>query len=136
LIVRGELGHTFTDVLNQLPPSLRFYAGGDRSIRGYNWREVGPTVLDDDGDVAFARGAKNVLTASVEYERYFSGPWGAAVFVDTGDAFDRGSPDLHTGVGVGLRWKSPVGPIRIDIARGLDDPDSPFTLHLNIGTDL
>lgn len=137
LIVRGELGHTFTDTLNDLPPSLRFYAGGDRSIRGYNWREVGPRILDDDGDVAFALGAKNVLTASVEYERYFrDSPWGGAVFVDTGDAFDGGSPDLHTGVGVGVRWKSPVGPIRVDIARGLDDPDSPLTLHLNIGTDL
>ena len=136
LIVRGELGHTFTDALNDLPPSLRFYAGGDRSIRGYNWREVGPRILDDDGDVAFALGAKNVVTASVEYERYFAGPWGGAVFVDTGDAFDSGSPELHTGVGIGVRWKSPVGPIRIDIARGLKDPDSPFTLHLNIGTDL
>jgi translocation and assembly module TamA len=136
LIVRGELGHTFTDALNDLPPSLRFYAGGDRSIRGYNWREVGPRVFDDEGDVAFALGARNVITASVEYERYFAGPWGAAAFVDTGDAFDGGSPDMHTGVGIGLRWKSPVGPIRIDIARGLDDPDSPFTLHLNIGTDL
>jgi translocation and assembly module TamA len=136
LIVRGELGHTFTDAVNQLPPSLRFYAGGDRSIRGYNWREVGPQILDDDGDVAFALGAKNVVTASVEYERYFLGPWGGAVFVDTGDAFDSGSPDPRTGVGIGVRWKSPVGPIRIDVARGLDDPDSPFTLHLNIGTDL
>jgi translocation and assembly module TamA len=136
LIVRGELGHTFTDALNDLPPSLRFYAGGDRSIRGYNWREVGPRVLDDDGDVAFALGAKNVVTASIEYERYFDdSPWGAAVFVDTGDAFDGGSPDLHTGVGIGARWKSPVGPIRVDIARGLNDPDSPFTLHLNIGAD-
>lgn len=136
LIVRGELGHTFTDSVTLLPPSLRFYAGGDRSIRGYNWREVGPRVLDKNGDVAFALGAKNVITASVEYERYLFGPWGVAVFVDGGDAFDRGSPDWHTGVGVGIRWKSPVGPIRVDIARGLKDPDSPFTLHLNIGSDL
>lgn len=135
LIVRGELGHTFTDELNALPPSLRFYAGGDRSIRGYEWREVGPRVLDQDGNVAFALGAKNVITATVEYERYFLGPWGGAVFVDTGDAFDGNRPDLHTGVGIGVRWKSPVGPIRIDIARGLKDPDSPFTLHLNIGAD-
>lgn len=136
LIVRGELGHTFTDALNDLPPSLRFYAGGDRSIRGYNFREVGPRVLDNEGNDAFALGAKNVVTASVEYERYLpDSPWGGAVFVDTGDAFDGGSPDLHTGVGVGVRWKSPVGPIRIDVARGLDDPDSPFTLHLNIGAD-
>jgi translocation and assembly module TamA len=136
LIVRGELGHTFTDALNDLPPSLRFYAGGDRSIRGYEWREVGPRILDENGDVAFALGAKNVVTATLEYERYLDdSPWGAAVFVDTGDAFDGGSPDLHTGVGIGARWKSPVGPIRVDIARGLDDPDSPFTLHLNIGAD-
>ena len=138
LIVRGELGHTFTNALNDLPPSLRFYAGGDRSIRGYNWREVGPVEENDEGDVVFALGAKNVVTASIEYERYFSGPWGAAVFVDTGDAFNGGDDpmSLRTGVGAGVRWKSPVGPIRVDIARGLDDPDSPFTLHLNIGTDL
>lgn len=136
LIVRGELGHTFTDQVTAIAPSLRFYAGGDRSIRGYNWREVGPRILDDNGDVAFALGAKNVVTASVEYERYVRGPWGFAVFVDGGDAFDGNSPDWHTGVGVGLRWRSPVGPIRLDVARGLDDPDSSFTLHLNIGTDL
>ena len=43
---------------------------------------------------------------------------------------------MHTGVGIGLRWRSPVGPVRIDIARGLNSPDSPFTLHLNIGADL
>ena len=43
---------------------------------------------------------------------------------------------MHTGVGIGLRWRSPVGPVRIDIARGLKSPDSPFTLHLNIGADL
>ncbi len=136
LIVRGELGRTLTDSVNAMPPSLRFYAGGDRSIRGYNWREVGPRVLDRNGEVAFALGAKNVITASVEYERYAWGDWGFAVFVDGGDAFDSGSPDWHTGVGVGARWKSPVGPIRVDIARGLNDPDSPFTLHLNIGVDL
>jgi translocation and assembly module TamA len=58
-----------------------------------------------------------------------------AVFIDTGSAFnDR--PDLRTGVGVGLRWRSPVGPLRIDIARGLDDPDSPFQITLNLGAEL
>src|SRR3546814_4858175 len=44
LIVRGEIGHTFTDALTAMPPSLRFYAGGDRSIRGHEWREVGPRI--------------------------------------------------------------------------------------------
>lgn len=134
LIARGEFGHTFTqDVLN-LPPSLRYYAGGARSVRGYGWHEIGPRVDTDHG--FYYTGASNVATASVEYERYFSGPWGAAVFIDSGSAFDGASPDMHTGVGIGLRWRSPVGPVRIDIARGLKSPDSPFTLHLNIGADL
>ena len=127
LMVRGEAGHTYTDALVAMPPSLRFYAGGDRSIRGYDWREVGPRIGD------FATGAKHVFTGSVEYEHYFENGFGFAVFADSGSAFDD-SPDWRTGVGVGLRWASPVGPLRLDIARGLDDPDSPFTLHLDIGT--
>ncbi|MEP6633960.1 MAG: BamA/TamA family outer membrane protein, partial [Luteimonas sp.] len=135
LIVRGELGHTFTDALVQIPPSLRFYAGGDRSIRGYQYREVGPRILDANGHNAFALGAKNVATASVEYEHYFANGWGFATFVDSGTAFDD-TPDWRTGIGAGVRWKSPVGPLRIDIAHGLDDPDSSFTLSFNIGADL
>ena len=71
----------------------------------------------------------------VEFERYFTPAWGAAFFVDSGSAFDN-TPDWRTGVGVGARWKSPVGPVRIDIARGLDDPDSSFQLHISLGADL
>lgn len=131
LLLRGELGMTFTGDLISMPPSLRYFAGGDRSIRGYAWREVGPRILDD-----YAVGAKNVVTASVEYEHYLGGgPWGGAVFVDTGSAFDD-SPSLRTGVGIGLRWRSPVGPVRVDIARGLNDPDSAFQIYLNVGADL
>ena len=130
LIVRGELGRTWTDAITELPPSLRFYAGGARSIRGYDYREVGPRIGD------FGIGAKNVVTASVEYEHYFDERWGAAVFVDSGSAFNGDLPDWHTGVGVGLRWRSPVGPLRVDIARGLDDPRSPFAIYLNIGPEL
>lgn len=135
LLLRGEIGHTYTDALVQIPPSLRFYAGGDRSIRGYAYREVGPRITGGTRGRAFALGAKNVATASVEYEQYFSGRWGGAVFVDTGSAFDD-KPDWRTGVGLGLRWKSPVGPVRVDLAHGLDDPDSSFQLHINIGADL
>lgn len=134
LLARGELGHTFTADLLELPPSLRYYAGGDRSVRGYGWHEIGPRIATSGGD--YFTGAPNVVTASLEYERYFRGPWGAAVFVDTGSAFEGRDADLHTGVGIGLRWRSPVGPVRIDVARGLDSPDSPITLHLNIGADL
>ena len=130
LIVRGELGHTFTGEVVDMPPSLRFFAGGDRSIRGYGYREVGPRIGD------FGLGGKNVVTTSLEFERYFNESWGAAVFVDSGSAFNGKDPDMHTGVGIGVRWRSPVGPVRIDIARGLDDPRSPFTIGLNIGADL
>ncbi|MEL4892126.1 autotransporter assembly complex protein TamA [Xanthomonas protegens] len=133
LILRGEAGSTWTDALVAMPPSLRFFAGGDNSIRGYAFREVGPRTPRPD---RFALGAKHVLTGSAEYEHYFKGgPWGGAVFVDSGSAFDD-TPDWHTGVGFGLRWRSPVGPVRVDIAHGLNDPDSQFQLYLNIGANL
>jgi translocation and assembly module TamA len=134
LIARGELGHTWSDApVGTLPPSLRFHAGGERSIRGYGWREVGPRV-GAQGQ-RFAVGARNVVTASAEYEQYLNDRWGYALFVDSGSAFNR-RPDMHTGVGFGLRWRSPVGPVRIDIAHGLNSPDSPFQIYLGLGAEL
>ena len=150
LIFRGEVGHTYTNALVDMPPSLRFFAGGDGSIRGYAWREVGPRSGD------YALGAKNVVTGSAEYEWYPNGgQFGGAVFVDTGSAFnsfkassgseddvtsfagdDDGSFKLHTGIGIGFRWRSPVGPVRLDLAHGLNDPDSRFQIYLNIGNSL
>ncbi|NEK78696.1 MAG: BamA/TamA family outer membrane protein, partial [Xanthomonas perforans] len=133
LILRGEGGTTWTSDLVAMPPSLRFFAGGANSIRGYAFREVGPRTPKPD---EFALGAKNVVTASAEYEHYLKGgPWGGAVFVDGGSAFDD-RPDWHTGVGFGLRWRSPVGPVRVDIAHGLNDPDSQFQLYIDIGANL
>ncbi|MFT4257444.1 MAG: autotransporter assembly complex family protein [Pseudoxanthomonas sp.] len=131
LLVRGEVGTTWTNDLVSMPPSLRFFAGGDRSVRGYAWREVGPRLSN-----GYALGAKHVVTGSVEYEHYFNaGPYGMAVFVDTGSAFDD-TPDFQTGVGVGARWRSPIGPVRVDIAHGLDNPDSAVQLYLSIGVGL
>ncbi|MET0328848.1 MAG: BamA/TamA family outer membrane protein, partial [Luteimonas sp.] len=66
---------------------------------------------------------------------YFTDTIGAAVFVDSGDAFDGTSPEWRTGVGIGARYKSPVGPLKLDIARGLDNPDSSFTIGLSIGAE-
>lgn len=135
LIVRGELGRTFVDEVVNLPPSLRFYAGGERSIRGYEYREVGPRLPASPGREAYSLGGKHLVTASIEFERYFNPTWGAAAFVDSGDAFNGSTPDWRTGVGVGVRYRSPVGPVKLDLARGLDNPDSPFTLGLSIGAD-
>ena len=134
LLVRAELGHTYTNALVDMPPSLRFFAGGDDSIRGYGWREVGPRIEGVDGKL-YAVGAKNVATASVEFEHYFTPSWGAAVFVDSGSAFNS-DPEWRTGVGAGVRWRSPVGPVRLDIGHGLDDPDSSFQIYLSVGADL
>ena len=134
LLVRGELGHTYTNSLVDMPPSLRFFAGGDDSIRGYGWREVGPRIEGVDGKL-YAVGAENVATASVEFEHYFTENWGAAAFVDSGSAFND-SPEWRTGVGMGVRWRSPVGPVRVDIAHGLDDPDASFQIYLSVGADL
>ncbi len=135
LIVRGELGRTFVDDVVELPPSLRFYAGGERSIRGYEFREVGPRLPATAGRKAYSLGAENLVTASVEFERYFTRTLGAAVFVDSGDAFNGSTPDWRTGVGVGVRYRTPVGPLKFDIARGLDRPASAFTIGLSIGAD-
>lgn len=134
LILRAERGVTKLQApVGNLPPSLRFHAGGERSIRGYAWREVGPRV--GEGDERFAVGARHVVTGSVEFEHYLNERWGYAVFVDAGSAYnDR--PDIHTGVGFGVRWRSPVGPIRIDVARGLKNPDSPFQIYLGLGAEL
>jgi translocation and assembly module TamA len=134
LIVRGEVGHTSAGSRDALPPSLRFYAGGDNSIRGYQYREVGPRVRTTGGE--YSVGGNKLVTGSVEYEHYYKGgPLGGALFVDAGSAYDD-SPDFKTGVGVGVRYRSPFGPVRVDIAHGLNDPDSNLQLYLSIGTSL
>lgn len=137
LLVRAELGTTVSDQFPDFPPSLRFYAGGDQSVRGYGFKEIGQFIEDADGR-RFVFGGKHLVVGSVEYERMFSPQWGGAVFVDAGDAFDDASQsDWQVGIGAGLRWRSPVGPVRVDVAHGLgDDAQQSFRLHLTIGPDL
>ena len=131
LLLRGQYGRTVTDDFDDLPPSLRFFAGGDRSIRGYGYQEVGPRLQDQ------VVGGKHLLTGSVEFEHMFTERWGAAVFADAGDAFnDVDGFKARSGVGVGVRWRSPVGLVRFDLAHGLDDADTGLQIHLNIGPDL
>ena len=130
LIARSELGSTLIDDVNQLPKSLRFFAGGDNSVRGYGYESLGPK--NSAGAVI---GGKHLFVASLEYEYMIRDPWGAALFVDTGNAFnDWGKMDLQTGVGLGARWRSPIGPVRVDVAFPTDDFGDPH-LHLSIGPD-
>ena len=130
LIARSELGSTLIDDVNQLPKSLRFFAGGDNSVRGYGFESLGP-----QNSAGAVIGGKHLFVASLEYEYMIRDPWGAALFVDTGNAFnDWGKMDLQTGVGLGARWRSPIGPVRVDVAFPTDDFGDPH-LHLSIGPD-
>ena len=131
VILRGMLGGMVVDNFDALPPELRFFAGGDRSIRGFDYQQIGD--LDAAGEVV---GGEYQAIASAEYEHYFLERWGAAIFVDAGDAFTK-SFDVNVGAGVGLRWKSPVGLVRLEIARPVvSDFDHSWRVHLIIGPDL
>lgn len=131
--VRGDLGAMWVDRFRSLPPSERFFAGGDNSIRGYDFEDLGP--VNNFGKVI---GGRYLGIISFELEKHLTGDWGVAGFVDTGNAF--GGPGINTGlktgVGLGLRWRSPVGPVRIDLAHPLDDDDTLIRFHVRIGPDL
>lgn len=129
VVSRLKFGTTWTDALADLPTSVRYFAGGDQSIRGYGLDEVGP--LGDNGEV---RGGRHLLVGSLELERIVWKSWSAAVFADAGGAFNDFSEPFSTGVGFGIRWQSPFGPVRLDIAHPLDDPDSSFRVHFGIGS--
>ncbi len=130
VLLRGDAGTTWVSGFDSLPSSLRYFAGGDQSVRGYALDSIGPRDAEDE-----VIGGRHLLVGSVEYEYAFRDKWSVAAFVDAGDAFDD-VPEPKVGVGFGLRWQSPVGPIRVDLASGLNEPGDTIRLHLTIGPDL
>lgn len=130
-ILRGEAGATVTSDFDALPATQRFFAGGDTSLRGFDFRALGPR--DATGEVI---GGRYLALGSVEIERRIRGPWGVAVFSDFGNAFNDLSDPLEYSVGAGLRWLSPVGLVRADVAAGVSEDDLPARLHVVIGPDL
>jgi translocation and assembly module TamA len=131
VIVRTAVGAMVVDDFNALPPELRFFAGGDRSIRGFDYQQIGET--NAEGGVI---GGEYLLIGSGEYEHFFLEKWGAAVFVDAGDAF-KSKFDANVGAGIGVRWKSPIGLVRVDVARPVvTELDDSWRVHLVIGPDL
>ncbi|MDE1220791.1 autotransporter assembly complex protein TamA [Vibrio aestuarianus] len=130
-LFRIDGGANITDEFDKLSPSLRFFAGGDNNLRGYGYESISPK--DESGALT---GAKYIATTSLEYQYRVVGDWWGAAFVDYGDAFND-SPEWKTGVGVGIRWASPVGPVRLDFAWGLDsEPGDEFKLHFTLGPEL
>ncbi len=134
IIGRGNLGITAMESIDELPPSLRFYAGGDKSVRGYGYRELGP--VDSSGTII---GGKYLVEASIEIERSLSPTWSLAAFYDVGnalDSLDNFADELKHGAGVGVRMNLPFGQVRLDIASGLSEDGYPVRIHLSIGADL
>ncbi|OBX36391.1 translocation and assembly module TamA precursor [Halomonas elongata] len=123
-------GSISTSDFADVPPSLRFFTGGDNSVRGYSYESLSPE--DDEGRLI---GGKQRFVASVEAQRRIADKWWLASFVDTGDAFTDWWPEqLKTGAGLGVRWISPVGPIRFDVAHPFDDDDA-YRIHFSIGPE-
>lgn len=130
ILLRTELGITETLDVDQLPASVRFFAGGDASVRGYEYKSLGP---QRDGEVI---GGNNLLVSSIEYDyRFAESNWAAALFFDQGNAADDDRLEVKRGAGVGLRWISPIGPIRLDAAKALDD-EKAWMWHISMGPDL
>lgn len=130
-IGRIEQGATLTSDFDKLPASYRFYAGGLNSIRGYSYKELGPK--DSDGNVI---GGKFLSVLSLEYEHTVFDNWGIAAFMDTGNAYNLDNISVKTGAGIGARWYSPFGPVRVDFAVPLDDANSSFQIHFAAGARL
>lgn len=131
LIYRASLGHVEAEEFNDLPQSLRFFAGGRNTIRGYDFESLGK--INDEG---INIGAKNLVATSLEYNHPIIDKWSAAVFVDAGNAFNTWEDDtILYGFGSGVRWKSPVGAVKVDIAWPNDNLGDPH-LHLSIGPEL
>lgn len=134
ILTRFDIGYTNVSATTELPLSQRFFAGGDQSVRGFAYQSLGPT--DADGNVV---GGRDLLTGSVELEHMFSGDWhnwGVAVFTDAGNAMNNFSVPIEQSAGVGMRWKTPVGMLRVDVAKPLTEPDLGWRLHISLGPDL
>jgi translocation and assembly module TamA len=135
IITRGQFAYSFVSLVkgqfNDLPPSIRFFAGGDRSIRGYDYQSLGPKNIQ-----GIVIGGKNLLIGSIEYEYQILDKYYLAAFYDVGNAFNDFSDPFKHGVGLGIRWRSPVGLIRVDVATALEEEGFPLRLHITIGPDL
>ncbi|PCE69382.1 hypothetical protein B6G00_07710 [Salinivibrio sp. YCSC6] len=129
-LLRVDGGALISEEFSEAPPSLRFFAGGDNSIRGYGYETVSP--VDDSGQLS---GARYMLTGTLEYQYRLGGNWWWALFADGGDAWTH-NLSWKRAAGTGIRWSSPVGPIRLDVARGFDNDDDDFRIHLTLGPEL
>lgn len=128
---RVQFGGNWTNEYTNVPPSLRYFAGGDQSVRGYDYQSLSPK--NSAGDRI---GGRYHFAMSAEYQYEVVDKWRLATFFDQGNSFNSlDFPTLKSSVGLGVRWVSPVGPIRIDLAHPLDD-EGGVRLHFSMGPEL
>ncbi|VXC80063.1 Outer membrane protein [Pseudomonas sp. 9AZ] len=131
LLGRVQVGGTESDGFAKVPPSLRFFAGGDQSVRGYDYQSLSPENRAGD-----KIGGRYLFTSSLEYQYSLTERWRLASFFDQGNTFDSLQlPSLKSAVGLGVRWVSPLGPLRLDLAHPLDDQGG-VRLHFSMGPEL
>lgn len=142
LVARLELGALLggSEPPQTRAPSLGFYAGGDQSIRGYDYQSIGyqvaygPGAPGTPGSVTV--GGDRLLTGSFEYQHYLRDKWRLAAFVDGGDAFVDDKLDLKVGVGVGVHYLTPVGALKLELANSISEANPDWRIHINIGAEL
>lgn len=125
------LGGMTIDQFGKLPTTYRFYAGGINSVRGYDYKELGPR--DAFGNV---EGGKLLSVVSLEYEHTVYDEWAIAGFVDSGNAYNLDTISVKTGIGLGVRWYSAIGPLRLDFALPLNQANSGFQIYFAAGARL
>lgn len=130
MLLRAESGANLTSKLVQVPLSQRFFAGGDQSVRGYDYQKLGPK--DDDGNVT---GGRYLMVGSAEFEQRVWNKLGVAAFFDMGNAFNTFDEPLKRAAGGGLRFHTPVGVARLDVARTIENKPS-WRVHITFGPDL
>lgn len=138
-VARAELGAIFIDRDAELAPSLRFYTGGDQSIRGFAYQSIAsevPASSVPDNTKTIVVGGTRLVVASVEYQYYLNDKWRMSLFSDGGSANNKDKFKLVYSVGSGVHYMSPVGPIRLDLAYGVDEDDKNWRLHINLGAEL
>lgn len=130
LLGRVELGGVATNNYAAIPPSLRFFAGGDQSVRGYDYQSLSPRDKQRN-----RVGGRYLIAQSLEYQYSLVDKWRVAGFVDRGNAVDSLTDAMNVGVGTGVRWVSPIGPLRLDFAHALHG-DRGWRIHFSMGPEL
>jgi translocation and assembly module TamA len=134
LLARLDLGATLPDNVENIPLSQRFYAGGDLSLRGYAYRSL-PLLIDKNGNYHPA-GGTYLAIGSLEIVKTIKKPFGVSAFIDAGNAFRDNANEIAAGPGVGIEWQTPLGPLKVALAKPLTKNAASYRIHVMFGPEI